>query len=88
MRGFHFSLRWLFGVVSFLAIGCGLLIYAKPLLSKLTFTAALVVLLAATFAAIYRVGDQRVLGGVRDLWFRLSVADLRQLAVAGWQSRS
>ena len=59
MRGPHFSLRWLFGVVSFLAVGCGLLIYATPLLSKLTFTVILGVLLAAVVAAVCRGGDRR-----------------------------
>jgi hypothetical protein len=59
MRGFHFSLRWLFGVVSFLAIACGLLFYASPFLSKLTFTATLVMLLAATFSAAYHAGGRR-----------------------------
>ena len=59
MRGFHFSLRWMFGTVSFLAIGCGLLIYASPLLSKLTSTLTVLVLLAAVPAAIYHAGDRR-----------------------------
>ena len=59
MRGFHFSLRWLFGVVSFLAVGCGLLIYASPFLSKLTFTAAIVILLAAILSAVYQAGNHR-----------------------------
>ena len=59
MRGIHFSLRWLFGVVSFLAVGCGLLIYASPFLSKLTFTAAVTGLLVGLFSAVYRIGDQR-----------------------------
>lgn len=59
MRGFHFSLRWLFGVVSFLAVSCGLLIYASPLLSKLTFTAALVLLLASMFPAVFSAADRR-----------------------------
>ncbi|HWB14466.1 MAG TPA: hypothetical protein VG826_34895 [Pirellulales bacterium] len=59
MRGFHFSLRWLFGIVSFLAVGCGLLIYASPFLSKLTATSAAVVLLAAIPAAIYHAGERR-----------------------------
>jgi hypothetical protein len=59
MRGIHFSLRWLFGIVSFLAMGCGLLIYASPLLSKLAATSAAVVLLAAIPAAIYHAGEQR-----------------------------
>ncbi|HWB14463.1 MAG TPA: hypothetical protein VG826_34880 [Pirellulales bacterium] len=59
MRGFHFSLRWLFGIVSFLAVGCGLLIYASPFLSKLTATSAAVVLLAAVPAASYHAGERR-----------------------------
>jgi hypothetical protein len=59
MRGIHFSLRWLFGVVAFLAISCGLLIYASPFLSKLTATLAAVALLAAIPAAIYHAGDRR-----------------------------
>ena len=59
MRGPHFSLRWLFGVVSFLAVGCGLLIYATPLLSRLTFTAALGVLLVAVVSAVCRAGERR-----------------------------
>jgi len=63
MRGFHFSLRWLFGIVSFLAVGCGLLIYASPLLSKLTATLTVVVLLAAVPAAIYHAGDRRAFWG-------------------------
>jgi hypothetical protein len=59
LHGFHFSLRWLFGIVTLLAIGCGLLTYASPLLSKLTFTATLAVLLAAVPAAAYQAGDRR-----------------------------
>jgi hypothetical protein len=59
MRGIRFSLRWLFGVVSFLAIGCGLLIYASPFLSKLTATLAVISLLTAVPAASYHTGDRR-----------------------------
>ena len=59
MRGFHFSLRWLFGVVSFVAVGCGVLFYANPFLSKLTFTAMLAILIAAIPAAIYHAGERR-----------------------------
>ena len=59
MRGVHFSLRWLFGVVSFLAVGCGLLTYASPILSKLAFTVVVTALLAGLFSAVYRIGDQR-----------------------------
>ena len=63
MRGFHFSLRWLFGIVSFLAVGSGLLIYAPPFLSKLTATLTALVLLAAVPAAIYHSGDLRAFWG-------------------------
>ena len=59
MRGVRFSLRGLFGAVSFLAVGCGALIYASPLVSKLIFTAAIVVLLAAAVLAFCRFGAAR-----------------------------
>jgi hypothetical protein len=59
MRGFRFSLRWLFGIVSFLAVGCGLLLYAIPLLSKLTFTIVIVVLMSAVAAAGYQMRERR-----------------------------
>lgn len=59
MLGARFSLRWLFGVVSFAAVSCGLLIYAKPILASVTFTTVLVVLLSSTAAAIYNSGDRR-----------------------------
>jgi hypothetical protein len=70
----HFSLRWLFGVVSFLAIGCGLLTYASPILSKLTATFTVLALLSAVPAAIYHAGERRafwagfVLFGGAYLW--------------------
>jgi hypothetical protein len=82
MRGFHFSLRWLFGVVSFLAVGCGLLIYASPFLSKLTFSATLVVLLAAMPAAVYSAGERRA------FWAGFSFFGLAYLWLicGSWQS--
>jgi hypothetical protein len=60
MRLPHFSLRWLFGFVSFLAVGCGLLIYATPFLSRLTLTVALAVLLASVLAAVCQAGERRM----------------------------
>lgn len=59
MLGLRFSLRWLFGIVSFVALGCGLLIYATSLLSRLTFTLLLVGLMAAVLAAVFRAGERR-----------------------------
>ena len=59
MRGMRFSLRWMFGLVSFLAVGCGLLVYATPLSSLLTLTAALFVLLTAVVVAACHTGERR-----------------------------
>ena len=55
----RFSLRWLFGVVSFAAVSCGLLIYARPILVSVTLSTVLVVLLTAITAAISNSGDRR-----------------------------
>ncbi|HEV3343922.1 MAG TPA: hypothetical protein VG125_26345 [Pirellulales bacterium] len=60
MGGLHFSLRWMFGLVSFLAVGCGLLIYATPFLSRLTLTVTLVLLLASVLAAACHTGERRM----------------------------
>ncbi|HWB12329.1 MAG TPA: hypothetical protein VG826_24095 [Pirellulales bacterium] len=60
MRGPHFSLRWLFGFVSFLAIGCGVLIYATPFLSRLMLTTVLVILWASVLAAACHTGERRI----------------------------
>lgn len=70
----RFSLRWLFGVVSFAAVGCALLVYATPFWSKLTFTCTLAALAAAAVAAFMRHDARRafwagfVLVGVAYLW--------------------
>ncbi|HVX11614.1 MAG TPA: hypothetical protein VHC22_10570 [Pirellulales bacterium] len=82
MQGMRFSLRWLFGVVSFLAVGCGLVIYASPLLSKLTFTAAVTALLLAIVLAVYRSGEQRA------LWAGFAALGLAYLWLicGNWQS--
>lgn len=82
MRGFRFSLRWLFGTMSFLAVGCGLLFYATPLLSKLTFTLAILVMLSAVAAAVYQSRERRAFWagfaafGLAYLW----------LTCGAWQS--
>jgi hypothetical protein len=82
MRDFHFSLRWLFGLVSFLAVGCGLLVYATPLLSALTFTAAIVVLLSAGLIAACHRGKQRM------VWASFAIFGLAYfwLICGSWQS--
>lgn len=59
MPRLRFSLRWLFGVVSFTAVGCALLVYATPAWSQLTFTCSLAVLIAAAVAAIVRRDARR-----------------------------
>ncbi|HVX11226.1 MAG TPA: hypothetical protein VHC22_08610 [Pirellulales bacterium] len=59
MRSFHFSLRSMFGLVSFLAIGCGLLIYTSRFTSSLTFTGALAVLVCAIPCAVGHEGERR-----------------------------
>ena len=40
MRGFHFSLRRVFGAVSLVAVACGLMVYATPLSSAITASEA------------------------------------------------
>jgi hypothetical protein len=82
MRGFHFSLRWLFGVVSFMAVGCGLLVYATPLLSQLTFMAAVAVLLTGAVDAACNSGERRM------YWVGFAVFGLAYiwLVCGSWQS--
>ncbi|HVA51553.1 MAG TPA: hypothetical protein VNH11_34750 [Pirellulales bacterium] len=63
MRRFHFSLRGLFGVVSFAAVSCGLMVYATAWFSLLTFTAVLFMLITAATAAIFCSGARRAYWG-------------------------
>lgn len=82
MLGARFSLRSLFGVVSFLAVSCGLLIYAKPLLAIATFSATLVILLIAVLSAVYNRGDRRAF----CTGFALFGLVYTGLACGNWQS--
>lgn len=59
MRSFRFSLRWLFAVVSFAAIGCGLLVYATPLTANLIFSFSLLLLTCTALAAVFSSGQRR-----------------------------
>lgn len=63
MPRLRFSLRWMLGVVSLAAIGCGLLVYATPFLSKLAFTAALFSVIGAIPAAVFQGGQRRAFRG-------------------------
>lgn len=63
MPRLRFSLRWMLGVVSLAAIGCGLLVYATPFLSKLAFTAALFSVIGAIPAAVFQGGQGRAFWG-------------------------
>lgn len=59
MPRLRFSLRWLFGVVSFVGAGCALLVYATPFWSKLIFTCTLAALVAAGVTAFVRKEARR-----------------------------
>lgn len=78
MHGYRFSLRWLFAVVSFAAVGCGLLVYATPFTSSLVFTVALLVLMTAALAAALYSGQRRAFRagfagfGLAYLWLSCS----------------
>lgn len=82
MPRLRFSLRWMLGVVSLAAIGCGLLVYATPFLSKLTFTAAIFSVIGAIPAAAFQGGQRRA------FWGGFAVLGLAYLwAICGsWQT--
>lgn len=77
----RFSLRWLLGSVTFLAIGCGLLVYARPVTAYLTFAATLLGLFSAIPLSVYRSGEKRA------FWFGFALFGLAYLGlVCGpWQ---
>jgi hypothetical protein len=86
----------MFGCVSFLAVGCGLLIYATPFLSRVTLTATLVLLLASVLAAACHTGERRMFwAGSPSLAWRMAGSSAapgnRQAVTArcstGWQPR-
>ncbi|HWB10676.1 MAG TPA: hypothetical protein VG826_15705 [Pirellulales bacterium] len=70
-----YSLRWLLGSITFLAIGCGLLIYAREVTASITFAATLLVLFAAIPLSVYRGGRPRA------FWFGFALFGLSYLAL-------
>ena len=78
----RFSLRWLLGSVSFAAVGCGLLVYARPVTTYTSFAATLLVLFAAIPLSVYRDGERRA------FWFGFALFGLGYLGlVCGpWQA--
>jgi hypothetical protein len=76
------SLRWLMGSVTFLAIGCGLLVYARPITAYIVFAATLLVLFAAIPLSVYRSSSRRA------FWFGFALFGLGYLGlVCGpWQA--
>lgn len=82
MSGPRFSLRWLFGSISFIAIGCGLLIYARPLTAYTCFAATLLVLFSAIPLSVYRSGARRA------FWFGFALFGLGYLGLmcGPWQA--
>lgn len=63
MRGFHFSLCWLFGIVAFAAIGCASLIYASWFFSQLLGAALGVFLIFAALGGVYSRGADKAFWG-------------------------
>jgi len=78
----RFSLRRLLGSIFFLAVGCGLLLYARPVTATITFGATLLLLFAAIPLSVYRNGERRA------LWFGFTLFGLGYLGlVCGpWQA--
>ena len=75
MSGPRFSLRWLFGSISLIAIGCGLLVYARPLTAYTCFAATLLVLFSAIPLSVYRSGARRA------FWFGFALFGLGYLGL-------
>ena len=71
----RFSLRWLFGSITFLAIGCGLLVYARPVTAYLTFAATLLGIFSTIPLSVYRSG------ATRAFWFGFALFGLGYLGV-------
>ncbi|HQU47417.1 MAG TPA: hypothetical protein PK867_31730, partial [Pirellulales bacterium] len=74
--------RWLLGLISFLAIGCGLLFYARPVPTCIIFAGTLLVLFAAVPLSVYRRGE------CRPFWFGFALFGFGYLGlVCGpWQA--
>jgi uncharacterized membrane protein YgcG len=68
MRRFSFSLRWLLGVVAFIAFGCAALLNAGPFWETTVRTLAWFSLLIATLAAIFRRATQQAFAAGFAIW--------------------
>jgi hypothetical protein len=82
MTGPRFSLRWLMGSVSFLALCCGLLVYARPATAYSVFGATLLLLFVAIPLSVYRNGERRA------FWFGFALFGLGYLLLicGPWQA--
>jgi hypothetical protein len=78
----RFSLRWLLGSITFLTIGCGLLVYARPVTAHVTFGTTLLVLFTAIPLSVYRSGARRA------FWFGFALFGLGYLGIVcgPWQA--
>lgn len=78
----RFSLRWLMVSVYFIAVACGLLVYATPLTASGAFGATLLLLFAAVPLGVYGAGERRA------FWFGFVLFGLGYLVVAcgDWQA--
>jgi hypothetical protein len=63
MRGLHFSLYWLFGIVAFAATACAWLIYASWFLSEVLGAALGAFLICAALGGVYGRGANRAFWG-------------------------
>lgn len=82
MSGPRFSLRWLMGSVSFLAVSCGLLVYARPITASCTLGATFLLLFAGIPLSVYGSGERRA------FWFGFVLFGLGYLVLicGPWQA--
>lgn len=78
MRGPQFSLLTLAGIVACFAIGSCALVYASTAWSSTLTTAAVLFLIVATLAAVYRQGRTRA------FWLGCAVGGWLYLLLTGW----
>ncbi|HET6879702.1 MAG TPA: hypothetical protein VFI31_06095 [Pirellulales bacterium] len=78
----RFSLRWLMGAMSFLAVSFGLLVYARPITGCCAFGVTIFVLFTSIPLSVYRSGERRA------FWFGFALFGLGYLVlVCGpWQA--
>jgi hypothetical protein len=71
----RFSLRWLLGTITFISVGCGLLVWARQVTAYITFATTVLVLFAAIPLSTYRSG------AVRAFWFGFALFGLGYLGL-------